>query len=282
MRLLDAPHCRREAAQSAAGDVGAPLSPSRQRRPLRADPHLQFPPKPGDRPPDRFDPLQTRPGHGRGSRRSHHPPRQPFLPREAPVVKTLGRNLEAIRWVPSRKEGGKRRRDSRGDFVPCALFEADRSLSPVRQADPRGGTGAIREMLEARRKGEPTRIYHRAKSTFLACQLEIDRRVLIPRPETEILGRSHRQKKPTGGFSGIFAPVPAASGSPSKKRHPSLQVTLSDISSRCPGSRCPQRRAKSDASGTPARRSLDSLSRAQGRFHRLQPALHLALTSTPT
>ena len=39
-----------------------PQEPGRQRRPLRADPHLQFPARPGDRPPHQPDPLQDRQG----------------------------------------------------------------------------------------------------------------------------------------------------------------------------------------------------------------------------
>ena len=41
----------------------APAHPDRLGRPLAADPDLQLPAEPGDRPPDRPDPLQPRPGH---------------------------------------------------------------------------------------------------------------------------------------------------------------------------------------------------------------------------
>ena len=63
-RLYDMERARMDAARAADRQA-----PGRQRRPVRADPHLQFPARPGDRPPDQPDALPARGGAGGRSRR---------------------------------------------------------------------------------------------------------------------------------------------------------------------------------------------------------------------
>lgn len=86
----------------------------------------------------------------------------------------------------------------------------------------------IRELLKRRSKGEPLE-YVLGEIEFFGCRIQIDQRVLIPRSETEILTEivSKRVHK------GVLWDICAGSGCIGialKKRHPELQITLSDIS----------------------------------------------------
>ena len=59
--------------------------PGGQRRPQRASPDLQFPPKPRDRPPHRPHPISAGQLHGREHRGNHRRPEHPLSGRSAPI-----------------------------------------------------------------------------------------------------------------------------------------------------------------------------------------------------
>jgi release factor glutamine methyltransferase len=87
----------------------------------------------------------------------------------------------------------------------------------------------LRKLLARAGKGEPLQ-YVLGEVDFYGCKIKIDPRVLIPRPETEILVDliAKRLNK------GVLWDICTGSGSIGialKKAHPELQVTLSDISS---------------------------------------------------
>src|SRR5579872_23977 len=87
----------------------------------------------------------------------------------------------------------------------------------------------LREVLKRVRMGEPVE-YVIGEVEFFGCRLKVDPRVLIPRPETEILVEmvSKRAKK------GILWDVCTGSGCIGialKKKNPELRVVLTDI---CP------------------------------------------------
>ncbi len=86
----------------------------------------------------------------------------------------------------------------------------------------------IREMLKRCAKHEPLE-YVIGEVEFYGCKIRVDRRVLIPRPETEILV----YKIAKIAKKGILWDVCTGSGCIGialKKANPDLQVTLSDIS----------------------------------------------------
>ncbi|MGB7978427.1 MAG: peptide chain release factor N(5)-glutamine methyltransferase [Chlamydiales bacterium] len=88
--------------------------------------------------------------------------------------------------------------------------------------------GRIRELLKRCGKGEPLE-YVLGEVEFLGCRIHLDRRVLIPRPETEILAEMVAKRVE----SGVLWDVCSGSGCLGialKKARPDLEVVLSDIS----------------------------------------------------
>lgn len=88
--------------------------------------------------------------------------------------------------------------------------------------------GRIREMLKRVVKNEPLE-YVLGEVEFFGCRIRVDKRVLIPRPETEILV----EKIANEAKSGILWDICCGSGCIGialKKANPELQVFLSDIS----------------------------------------------------
>ncbi|MBX7066108.1 MAG: peptide chain release factor N(5)-glutamine methyltransferase [Parachlamydiales bacterium] len=86
----------------------------------------------------------------------------------------------------------------------------------------------IREMIKRAAKSEPVE-YILGELEFFGCKIRVDRRVLIPRPETEILV----EKIAGQAKSGVLWDVCCGSGCIGialKKANPDLQVFLSDIS----------------------------------------------------
>ncbi len=88
--------------------------------------------------------------------------------------------------------------------------------------------GLIRELLKKCGKGEPLE-YVLGEVEFFACQIRIDRHVLIPRPETEILAEKV-SKEIRGGTLFDVCTGSGCIGIALKKKHPDLEVILSDLS----------------------------------------------------
>ena len=59
MRLLKGAHCRGRDGKESGRHRQHPRAAGRQRRPLRADPHIQFPPKPPYRPSHQLHQIQS-------------------------------------------------------------------------------------------------------------------------------------------------------------------------------------------------------------------------------
>jgi len=88
--------------------------------------------------------------------------------------------------------------------------------------------GIIRELLKRAGKGEPLE-YVVGEVEFFGCRIKIDSRVLIPRPETEILVEMISKKAKRGVLWDICTGS-GCMGIALKKACPELQVTLSDLS----------------------------------------------------
>jgi len=89
---------------------------------------------------------------------------------------------------------------------------------------------ALREAVKRRAEGEPSQ-YIAGHVEFLGCPIEVNRNVLIPRPETEIL--ADRIVKELPGVSLEIWDVCTGSGCIGialKKKRPDCKVALSDIS----------------------------------------------------
>lgn len=86
----------------------------------------------------------------------------------------------------------------------------------------------IREILKRCKRGEPFE-YVIGAVDFFGCRLHIDRRVLIPRPETEILA-GMAAKRVQRGVLWDLCTGSGCIGIALKKARPELAVTLSDIS----------------------------------------------------
>lgn len=91
-----------------------------------------------------------------------------------------------------------------------------------------GELSQIRGVLKRCKKGEPIE-YVMGEVEFFGCKLKVDRRVLIPRPETEILV-GMVLKKIKRGVVWDMCTGSGCIGIALKKARPELAVTLSDIS----------------------------------------------------
>jgi release factor glutamine methyltransferase len=91
----------------------------------------------------------------------------------------------------------------------------------------------LRELLKKRAKGEPTE-YLLGEVDFLDCPIRIDRRVLIPRPETEILAAHVKKMLSEKDLEGKqlwdVCTGSGCIGLSLKKAFPQLSVVLSDLS----------------------------------------------------
>lgn len=87
---------------------------------------------------------------------------------------------------------------------------------------------AIRDGLKKCGKGEPLE-YVTGEVEFFGCTLAVDRRVLIPRPETEVLVEFVSKRVERGALWDICTGS-GCIGIALKKARPELSVTLSDIS----------------------------------------------------
>lgn len=86
----------------------------------------------------------------------------------------------------------------------------------------------MRALWKRASRGEPVQ-YVMGEVEFLDCKLRIDKRVLIPRQETEILADLIVKMAPQGEFWDICCGS-GCLGIALKKKFPALNVTLSDIS----------------------------------------------------
>ncbi|PIS02716.1 MAG: peptide chain release factor N(5)-glutamine methyltransferase [Chlamydiae bacterium CG10_big_fil_rev_8_21_14_0_10_42_34] len=86
----------------------------------------------------------------------------------------------------------------------------------------------IRQMLKRCAKGEPVD-YVTGEVEFYGCKIKVDSRVLIPRPETEILV-DMISKQISSGVLWDLCTGSGCIGISLKKAHPELSVTLSDLS----------------------------------------------------
>ncbi len=183
----------RAAARARAGGPagrggGAAARPGRLGRARGEDPHLQLPPGPGDRPSRRADQGQPAGGAGRRARRVHR------------GARGRGQATEA------RSLGGVTARDALGaalDALTAAGCETPRLDAELLIADALGVSRAdlamdpelpvsgraarlIGERVRRRVAREPV-AYILGVKGFRRLMLQVDGRVLIPRPETELL-----------------------------------------------------------------------------------------------
>jgi release factor glutamine methyltransferase len=86
----------------------------------------------------------------------------------------------------------------------------------------------LRSLWKRAQKGEPVE-YITGEVEFLDCRIEVDPRVLIPRPETEILADLIVKRAPSGQLWDLCCGS-GCLGIALKKKIPSLEVTLSDLS----------------------------------------------------
>ncbi len=87
---------------------------------------------------------------------------------------------------------------------------------------------SLRQLLKRCGKGEPL-AYLLGEVEFLGCRIRVDRRVLIPRPETEILAEMIAKRAQKGVLWDICTGS-GCLGIALKRACPDLQVTLSDLS----------------------------------------------------
>lgn len=91
----------------------------------------------------------------------------------------------------------------------------------------------LRELLKKKAKGEPLE-YATGEVDFLDCRIKVDRRVLIPRPETEILAslivKRLKGKPLAGKILWDLCTGSGCLGIALKKALPELTVVLSDVS----------------------------------------------------
>ena len=86
----------------------------------------------------------------------------------------------------------------------------------------------VRDGVKKLAKGHPLE-YLLGSLEFYGCQIRVDSRVLIPRPETELLVDLIKKKNPTGVLWDLCTGS-GCIGIALKKKLPHLEVTLSDLS----------------------------------------------------
>ena len=209
LQVLRARLLKLEQDRQSGRAVRRPSGPGRRRRALREDPHLQLQGEPGHRPPHRPHPLQARQGAGRRARRDR---RRPGRRRAEPASSATRAPAE---WTvhPIGADGVGRH----GLLGPAA----GRGRAPAGRRGPGRVPRSTPADWSRRRRGstppswplgldEPATVRRRGPlrsrcstvawpasrcSTcsgswgFRTLDLMVDRRVLIPRPETEVGGR---------------------------------------------------------------------------------------------
>ena len=224
MRVLRARLLRARAGRAAGEDRLRAQGPGRQRRALREGPHLQLPPGPGHRPPDQADLAQPR---RRARRRALASSPTPSPPRRSgggsrppPSADVRGRRLqasvrEALEAAVDALARG-RGRETRAWTPRCCSRRrpgADRAalVADPRRELPPAAARRFGEMVRRRLRREPV-AYILGRKGFRRIELAVDRRVLIPRPETELLVEIALELRAGDGCS-TSAPAPARSRS---------------------------------------------------------------------
>ena len=205
-----------------------PPRPGRRRRPVREGADLQLQGEPGHRPPHRADPLQARQGAGRRARRRERRPRRRragpppgrghLTWRPSPARSTIRRARPRTPRERARSGGAGADQPDAAEVVPWRRVLADAAAAlreaGVDNADQEArwlveratGLGAaevltrldapatergathVHAMAARRAAGEPLQ-YAMSRWGFRSLDLYVDRRVLIPRPETEVLAQ---------------------------------------------------------------------------------------------
>ena len=191
MRVLRARLLEREMAAQQAEHGRGPARPGGQRRARREDPHLQLPPGPRDRPPRGPHEGQP-PGHPeRRARRLHRGARGrgeapdargrgaggPLTAREALDAATTA--LEAAGCSTPRLDAELLIADALGVGRERLFLDPDMAIPPP-------AARVIAEHVRRRNEREPV-AYILGHKGFRNIELKVDRRALVPRPESELL-----------------------------------------------------------------------------------------------
>ncbi len=191
-RLLDRARQEQQAAHR-----GEPPVDGRQRGPLREDSHVQLPPEPGHRPPRQPHPPSARAGARRRPRSDRRRARYPRAGRGARsrVVSPVGDAVPpgtvgaALAGAVARlRAAGVAEPDADAQVLAAAALGTSRTglFAVSRDAMPADATERLEALLARRERREPV-AYVLGEREFWSLPLAVDRRVLIPRPETELL-----------------------------------------------------------------------------------------------
>ena len=194
MQVLRARLLKAEQDRQAAELSTRPAQPGRRRRPVGEDPDLQLQGEPGHRSPHRPDPVQARQDPaGRARRAGRRPDGRRADP---PAGRRGGRGLTPAdppaasrgeRWRPTaalpRPPRPHRARPPKPRWL---VEEVPGEPWPSGRVDVHGPSAAPASsaLVERRAAGEPLQ-YVLGRWAFRTLDLMVDRRVLIPRPETE-------------------------------------------------------------------------------------------------
>ena len=211
----------------------APVA-GRRRRAQREDPDLQLQGEPGHRPPHRVHHL---PAAGRAGRRPRRGGRRADRRRAGPPARRRLTVSERRRPVTWRGAAGSRRRERLGGAADEARWLCEEASGPrglELAAVPRraGATQRAVAHLDAMvaRAGPASRCSTcSGTGAFRRLDLLVDRRVLIPRPETEQVVEVALALARQAGRGRCRSPTSAPGRAPSACRSPS--------SCRCPASR---------------------------------------------
>ena len=194
MRVLRARLLERELAAQQAEQAAERKRPGRQRRALGEDPHLQLPAGPGDRPPGEAHEGRPAEDPRRGARRLHRGARGG---REAPQARVRrarrrfdGDRRDALGGRASRRSRPRAatRRELDAQVLIADALGIDRGAlvtEPARPVPP-AAARVIGERVRRRAQREPV-AYILGSKGFRHIELAVDCRVLVPRPETELL-----------------------------------------------------------------------------------------------
>jgi release factor glutamine methyltransferase len=142
--------------------------------------------------------------------------------------------LKVVNWTAQRftEQGGASPR-LEAEVLLAHVLSTDRVSLYTRFDQPlvRGELDAYRELVRRRLKGEPV-AYLTGRKEFWSLSLAVDPRVLIPRPETELLVEAALEVTQDAP-AGVLADVGTGSGAIAlalKKERPAWRVLATDIS----------------------------------------------------